>query len=40
MVQGGEQQYGIEAFYNVCANMPSLGLVNCFLPNLQRTIRK
>jgi biopolymer transport protein ExbD len=29
-------KYGIEAVYNVCAFMPLLGLVACFLPNLKR----
>lgn len=29
-------RYGIEAVYNVCAYMPLLGLVTCFLPNLKR----
>jgi FSR family fosmidomycin resistance protein-like MFS transporter len=30
-------RYGIEAFYNVCAYMPLLGLITWFLPNLQKT---
>ena len=33
---GMADKYGIEAVYNVCAFMPLLGLVACFLPNLKR----
>ncbi|MDE6085794.1 MAG: MFS transporter [Muribaculaceae bacterium] len=28
-------EYGIEAIYNVCAYMPLMGIVACFLPNLR-----
>ena len=33
---GMADKYGIEAVYNVCAFMPLLGLVACFLPNLKK----
>mgnify|MGYP002964577897 CR=1 FL=1 len=33
---GMADKYGIEAVYNVCAFMPLLGVVACFLPNLKR----
>ena len=33
---GMADKYGIEAVYNVCAFMPLLGLVACFLPKLKR----
>ena len=31
--------YGIEAVYNICAYMPLLGLVTCFLPDLKKVPR-
>lgn len=33
---GMADKYGIESVYNVCAFMPLLGLVACFLPNLKK----
>jgi FSR family fosmidomycin resistance protein-like MFS transporter len=29
-------QYGIEAIYKVCAYMPLIGLITCFLPDLKK----